>query len=88
MLFKTIRYNYAGIERLKQQFKEYDLPIDQLDERITIVCGNLEKERFGLDWSSFCSLSDSVSSIYHLAAHVNHILGYEGLRYDGSSLTK
>jgi len=73
---------YAGIEKLKKHFKEYDLPIDQLDKRVTIVCGDLEKERFGLDQSSFCSLGDSVSSIYHLGAHVNHILGYEALRYD------
>lgn len=70
-----------GIEKLKQHFKEYNLPVDQLDERVTIVCGDLEKERFGLDWSNFCSLGDTVSSIYHLGAHVNHILGYEALRY-------
>ena len=75
---------YIGIEKLKSCFKEYDLSIDQLEERITIVCGDLEKERFGLDSSSFCSLGESVSSIYHLGAHVNHILGYEALRYDAT----
>ena len=72
---------YAGIEKLKNCFKEYDLPVDQLDKRVTVVCGDLEKERFGLDHSGFCNLGDSLSSIYHLGAHVNHILGYEALRY-------
>jgi len=66
---------------LKKCFEEYDLPVDQLQERISIICGDLEKERFGLDWSSFCGLGESVSSIYHLGAHVNHVLGYEALRY-------
>ena len=72
----------VGIEKLKKCFKEYDLPVDQLSERITIVCGDLEKERFGLDQPSYHDLVDSVSAIYHLGAHVNHVLGYEALRYD------
>ena len=73
---------YVGIEKLKKCFQEYDLPVDQLSERIAVVCGDLEKERFGLDQSSYRDLVDSVSSIYHLGAHVNHLLGYEALRYD------
>ena len=72
---------------MKKCFNEYDLPVDQLEERINIVCGDLEKERLGLDSSSFSSLSESVSSIYHLGAHVNHVLGYEALRYDATCIS-
>ena len=80
IISSMIMYTYVGIEKLTKCFKAYDLPIDQLEERITVVCGDLEKERFGLDSSSFCSLGESVSLIYHLGAHVNHVLGYGALR--------
>ena len=71
----------TGITRLKRCFEEYNLPLKLLDNNnIKIVSGDLEKEWFGLDQKDFCSLADSVSCIYHVGAHVHHILGYGALR--------
>jgi len=78
----SITFISIGMTRLKKCFKEYNLPLKQLDNsNVKIVCGDLEKEWFGLDQKGFYSLADSVSCIYHVGAHVHHILGYGALRY-------
>jgi thioester reductase-like protein len=53
------------------------MQIPEIDwERITIVLGDLALQNFGLSEDAFGRLSESVDTILHCGAVVNHILPY------------
>ena len=78
---------YVGVAKLRRCLNGYDLPTDHGIDRVKFVCGDLEQKKFGLDHQAFKQLGRSVSQIYHFGAHVNHVLGYNALRYKQIYLT-
>jgi len=49
-------------------------------ENVSIITGDLEKPKFGLNEDTYRTLSVEVDKIYHCGAWVNHILDYGKLR--------
>ena len=66
--------------RLMAAAAEYGLA-DRLDaDRVVVVPGGLDGERFGLDRDAYDALADRVDAVYHGAAMVNFIYPYHALK--------
>jgi len=66
-------------ERLKSSLQDYGFTAIDFN-RIKIYEADLSKEKFGLQKNIYDSLSQTVDSIYHCGAFVNHIYTYDMLR--------
>jgi acyl carrier protein len=66
-------------ERLRRKLIALGIWSNDLDERIHIVEGDLSLPRLGLGSSQYASLAD-VDAIYHAAAEVDWVSGYDALR--------
>jgi len=62
--------------RLRRSFTSYGLPLDGLDSRVDVVIGDLGTPRLGLAAADYDALADSVDSILHNGAKVDHVRGY------------
>ena len=51
-----------------------------LKGKVRVLCGDLTKERFGLEQTEFEELECKVCFVFHCAANVNHLLSYDYLR--------
>jgi amino acid adenylation domain-containing protein/thioester reductase-like protein len=49
-------------------------------DRVRIVCGDLERESFGLSDAAWTALAAEIDAVYHLAARVSVVLPYADLR--------
>ena len=72
----------AALNRISKNLRKYQLAVDDrlLRRRIRTVPGDLGKPRFGLEEQELRELAASVSSVYHLAAEVDHQASYDSLR--------
>jgi len=68
-----------GRNRLIQTLKKYELNED-LNNRLEIVLGDLEKDLLGISPEQFANLSKNIDSIFHIGAYVNHTLPYQRLK--------
>lgn len=70
-----------GKKRLETCLKRYQIEWDSFkDERVVIVCGDLDKPGLGCANNIYDELADSVDLIYHCGAFVHHIYNYQMLR--------
>ncbi|WP_161500994.1 amino acid adenylation domain-containing protein [Embleya scabrispora] len=69
-----------GRRRLAARMRRYGLDPTRLDERVTLVLGDLKQPRFGLDEAAFDALSESVDTILHAGSQVNFAYPYAALR--------
>lgn len=73
----------VGIQRIKNALKS-TYPNNEFNSdincRIQVICGDLEKDRLGLHKESWSFLSDNIASIYHNGAIVNYLLNYGKMR--------
>ncbi len=53
---------------------------DQLETRVRIVCGDLTRHNCGLKAEQWKHLSTQVHAVFHNAAAVNYVLGYDAMR--------
>jgi thioester reductase-like protein len=66
--------------RLKDAFAEYGIGNRDLERRVTVIAGDLDKPLLGITDKTFQHLASSIDSIYHSAADVNWGLDYTSLR--------
>lgn len=69
----------AALRRIRETLTSYQLWHEADIARIVPLPGDLEQERFGYSLETFERLAAAVQSIYHCAAHVNHLYPYERL---------
>ncbi len=69
-----------GATRIRQKLEQYNLYHDQFSERITAIPGDLSKPYFGLSSAAFKTLANTVESIFHSGAWVNHVYPYDMLK--------
>ncbi|MBL7480115.1 thioester reductase domain-containing protein [Legionella bononiensis] len=82
----------TGLSRVLNNLKHYGL-LDRcqamgLEQRISILCGNLAMDHFGLDASSWQTLAQTVDSIYHNGAVTHYLSRYEDLKPSNVDGTK
>ncbi len=70
-----------AVVRLNQTIKKYDLNL-RLKNRIKPLFGDISLPCLGLSSETYSILTEKIDAIYHNAAHVNHIYGYEILRQE------
>lgn len=66
----------AGLERVLENQKKYDLWNEESFDKVKVVCGYLDQDYFGLPLDEYNFLSEKISCIFHLGAHVNYIQPY------------
>ncbi|TAL63244.1 MAG: NAD-dependent epimerase/dehydratase family protein [Legionella sp.] len=73
-----------GLSRVLANLEQYQLlqkcQAEHLEDRITVICGDLRKEHFGLTPSKWQYLSDILDSIYHNGAVTHYLTCYEDLK--------
>lgn len=69
-----------GMSRLRQAFRQYDLPQSVLTERVTILAGELSKPGLGLAAGDYDNIVRNADCIFHNGAEVHHLHRYERLR--------
>lgn len=70
----------AAKQRLIQNLARYGLAPANFESRVVAVPGDVEQPRFGLDGRAYEQLAEQVEIIYHLAASVSFMPGYEQLK--------
>lgn len=70
----------AGLKRLQDTFINYHYDPSLLNERISIVTGSLCDTNLGLDEATWLQLTNQVDMIFHAAAKVNLLYGYQELK--------
>lgn len=71
----------AGREALLRALRAHRSPRSMPDPaRISVVCGDLSRERFGLPRRTWDRLTAETSAVYHSAARVDVVLPYRALR--------
>jgi thioester reductase-like protein len=66
--------------RLREHLRRYEVWSESLDARIHIVEGDITRRGFGLASGAYARLVHDVDAVYHAAADVNWVSGYEALR--------
>jgi thioester reductase-like protein len=79
---------HAGLARIADNLERYGLRTDDLPARVRTVRADIAQPLLGLTPAEFSELSSRVQAIYHAAANVNWVLGYEGLRDTNVSGTR
>lgn len=69
-----------GIKRIQRAMRRYRLWDESFAPRVRAVPGDLSLPLLGLDRERFAGLAGAADAIYHNAAMVNFICGYESLR--------
>lgn len=70
----------AGLERLRDNLRTYEL-LESTDlDRVVIVPGDLVEPRLGLSDEDHAVLTDRIGAVYHCAAKVNFLTPYKWLR--------
>lgn len=70
------RNTQDGLEKIVTNQKKYNLWNETDLEKIKVVCGHLDQSQFGLNDDEYTSLSQKISCVFHLGAHVNYIQPY------------
>jgi len=70
----------AGKQRLIQNMERYGLAHPDVESRVIAVAGDVEQPRFNLDEPTYDWLAEQVEIIYHLAASVSFMPGYDQLK--------
>lgn len=66
----------AGLNRILENQKKYGLWNEESSHKVKVVCGHLDQDYFGLTEEEYKFLSEKISCIFHLGAHVNYIQPY------------
>lgn len=65
-----------GLDKIIINQKKYDLWNEANLEKIRVICGHLDQNQFGISDKEYEDLSQKISCIFHLGAHVNYIQPY------------
>ncbi len=82
----------AGLARVFDNLEKYNLlqkcHAEHLKNRITILCGDLAKNNFGLALSDWHSLTNKIDCIYHNGAITHYLTHYDDLKASNVDGTK
>jgi thioester reductase-like protein len=67
-------------ERLLQLLAKYSIAHPELEQRVTVIHGDLAKPRFGVDDDTWAGLAANLDAIYHSGALVNFVYPYAALK--------
>lgn len=70
----------AAMQRLLDNLAYYGLSTETAESRLFAVAGDLEQPELGLDFETHSFLAEHVDTIYHMAASVSFMSGYEKIR--------
>ncbi len=73
----------AARDRIHSAWQHYQLDTDWLNQhaaRWHVICGELAKPRLGMNPETFQRLGESIDTIFHSGAVVNHVAAYHTLR--------
>jgi thioester reductase-like protein len=70
----------AAKQRLVKNLERYGLAPADFDARVVAVAGDVEQPHFGLDEAAYEWLAAQVEIVYHLAASVSFMPGYDQLK--------
>lgn len=70
----------TGRQRLVANLAHYRIAPAELDARVVVVPGSVELPGLGVGERMYAWLAQNVDSIYHLAASVSFMLGYEQIK--------
>ncbi|CAM4282799.1 thioester reductase domain-containing protein [Acinetobacter pragensis] len=65
-----------GLEKIILNQKKYNLWDETYLKKIKVICGFLDQNLFGLTHTEYEKLSEDISCIFHLGAHVNYTQPY------------
>lgn len=68
-----------GLERIKENLVHFDRMTADLQERVTVIVGDLSRPLLGLSEDEFGRLGRMITCIFHNGAAVNLVLPYESL---------
>ncbi len=69
-----------GMERIKANFKHFELWDPNYEQRLIPVLGELGLPKLGIKSKNYRKLCKEVEAIYHCGAAVNHVLNYQSLK--------
>jgi thioester reductase-like protein len=74
----------SALQRLRGALERAGLLTAELQaalaERVRVICGDLSRERLGLDGADYERLTRQVDAVVHNAAAVNYVANYEALK--------
>ncbi|MGB3466295.1 MAG: amino acid adenylation domain-containing protein, partial [Cyclobacteriaceae bacterium] len=70
----------SGLERIREKLVFFELPYEQLKDRIKIVYGDLSEEKLGFNETVYNELSKKVDYIFHVGTHMDHHSSYQKLK--------
>ncbi len=74
---KSVEHGFA---RLRDTLEQAEIREDTPEERIRVVPGDISRERFGLNESTFGELCQRIDAVYHVGANVDLVLSYGDIR--------
>ena len=73
-----------GMERIRDAMRRAGIwtPLlaGQLESRVRVVCGDLQRDNLGLPPQQWTSLTRRIHAVFHNAAFVNYVLNYDVLK--------
>jgi thioester reductase-like protein len=75
-----VRPGAGSVDRVQRQLEHHGLWNDAHSARLRVVAGDLERSAFGMSRAQFTALAAQTEVVYHAAAAVNWIHGYDSLR--------
>jgi thioester reductase-like protein len=69
-----------GLERLRENLARFDRSAPELNERVTVLIGDLSQPLLGLTEQEFERLGRTITAIYHNGASVNLVLPYDSVK--------
>jgi nonribosomal peptide synthetase DhbF len=79
---------HQGLERLKASLAHFDRTVPDLDERVTVIVGDLSQPLLGLAEEDFARLGRTITCIFHNGAAVNVVLPYANVRDSNLNSTR
>jgi nonribosomal peptide synthetase DhbF len=77
-----------GLERIKENLARFHRITADVNERVTVVVGDLSQPLLGLSEKEFGRLTQTITSIYHNGAAVNLVLPYDSVKGTNLSSTR
>ena len=82
--------NNHALKRIKNKFDEQNLSISEtvLAERCRVIKGDIRETFLGLSSDDYINLSKMVDVVFHSAAEINYVAGYNSLKASNVTGTK
>ncbi|MGF1651044.1 MAG: SDR family oxidoreductase [Hyphomicrobiaceae bacterium] len=69
----------SALGRVREKAIEVGIDLEVFDQRVSVVPGNIDKDKFGLADPAYDALALQVDAVFHLAARLNYVASAESL---------